>query len=193
MKKDDQKIPMEQALDETLKENASAAIEPEKTQDENYEKWVRLSADFDNFRKRTQKEKSDLIRFGNENLLKALLPVLDNFERAVTHSKSARDVDAIAKGVEMILFQLMHTLEQFGLKTQSSLGESFDPKKHDAVAFVEKEGAEPGSVVEEFQKVYFLFDRLLRPASVSVAKLSERQATDMDLNVNGEEEPKGHA
>lgn len=134
------------------------------------DQMLRIAADFDNFRKRTQKEKSELVRYGNETLLRDLIPVIDNFERAVEHARKAKDVDSIAQGIELILSQLNATLGRAGLVTQSAKGAAFDPMVHEAVSHVEVPGSVPGTVVEEHQKAYFLHDRLVRPALVTVSK-----------------------
>ncbi|MCB0272260.1 MAG: nucleotide exchange factor GrpE [Bdellovibrionales bacterium] len=132
------------------------------------DRFIRLSADFDNFRKRIQKEKIEYIKYGNEALLKELLPILDNFERALSASETS-DASSILQGVKMILTQMMGTLEKFGLTSMSSMDQPFDPNLHDAMANVEDDNAKPNTIVEEHQKMYRYHDKLLRPALVTVA------------------------
>lgn len=143
---------------------------PPPPSDEMYDRLLRVTADFDNFRKRTQKEKSELVRYGNEQLLRDVIPILDNFERAVEHSRKATDAESIRTGVELILNQLKSTLERFGVKSRSAAGEKFDPLIHEAVNHVPSAEHPPHTVIEEHQKAYFLHDRLIRPALVTVSK-----------------------
>lgn len=151
----------------------------DKTQDTNLAKetsgpdyknqFVRLSADFDNFRKRTFKEKTDYIKYGNESLLKDLLPIMDNFERALD-SSSESDATSILQGVQMIFLQLTQTLEKFGLKGQDTKGQNFDPNLHEAMSNIEDESHPPNTVIEQHQKLYRYHEKLLRPALVTVTK-----------------------
>jgi molecular chaperone GrpE len=146
----------------------------EKTREaaENFDKWLRSVAELENFKKRAQKEKADLLKFSNESLLKALLPVLDNLERAVTHGHQAGEKSPLLEGVEITLKQFLSTLEKFGVRPISAAGEVFDPEKHEAVMQQEAEG-EPNRVVSELEKGYFYQDRLLRPSKVIVSKARE--------------------
>ena len=143
----------------------------EKTREANdhFDKWLRLRAEFENYKKRMQKEKADAMKFGNESLLKALLPILDNLSRAVDHGKENSEIGPLVEGVEMIRKDLLNTLERFGVKPIASAGEIFDPEKHEAIAQEETEG-EPNRVVTEVQAGYSYHDRLLRPAKVVVSR-----------------------
>ncbi len=143
----------------------------EKTKEaaEFFEKWLRLRAEFENFKKRMQKEKADLMKFGNESLLRALLPVLDNLSRALNHGKEKGVNASLLEGVELTQKQFMNILERFGVKEISAVGEFFDPEKHEAVA-QEESDLEPNKVIGEVEKGYFYHERLLRPAKVIVAK-----------------------
>ena len=129
------------------------------------EKLLRTAADYDNARKRLAKEREEFIRFSQEKLLRELLPVLDNFERALNHSESF-DKKLIA-GIQMIWKQLLDTLTMQGLKRLSSEGLPFDPHFHEAVDETEEEGPE-GIVVKEILPGYVLNDRMLRPAKVRI-------------------------
>lgn len=148
------------------------------TPDELYERLLRVSADFENFRKRVQKEKSELLLYGNENLVREILPVVDNFERAVEHSQKATDVDAVRKGVELILTQLKTMLERSGVRAESAAGKKFDPLVHEAVSQAPSDVHPAQTVMEEHQKAYFLHQRLIRPAVVTVSKGPEGQKVE---------------
>jgi len=137
--------------------------------EENYNKYLRAQADFDNFRRRSRSEKEELVKYASMKLIEQLLPVIDNFSRAIESSKEARDFDSLAKGVEMIFRQLENVLAQEGLKAMETVGQPFNPEFHQAVAQVESEEHEEGIVVEELQKGYFLKDKVLRPAMVKVS------------------------
>ena len=143
----------------------------EKTREssEYFDKWLRLRAEMENFKKRMQKEKADHLRFGNEDLLKALLPILDNLNRAIDHGKNGRENSPLLAGVEMIHKDLLNTLERFGVKPIPAAGEVFDPEKHEAVS-QEESDLEANRVVATVQNGYFYHDRLLRPAKVIVSK-----------------------
>ena len=137
--------------------------------DEHYDQLLRLQADFDNFRKRTQKEKTELIKYASERLVSELLPVLDNFERATSSAQCNADFTAFSQGVEMILRQLQTALGKEGLKAMEAVGQPFDPNLHDAVLRVESDEHPENTVVEELQKGYFLNEKVLRPCMVKVS------------------------
>lgn len=143
----------------------------EKTREssEYFDKWLRLRAEMENFKKRMQKEKADYLKFGNEDLLKALLPILDNLDRAMDHGKNGRENSSLLAGVEMIHKELLNTLERFGVKPIRAAGEVFDPEKHEAIS-QEESDLEANRVVAAVQNGYFYHDRLLRPAKVIVSK-----------------------
>ncbi|TYP78037.1 nucleotide exchange factor GrpE [Paenibacillus methanolicus] len=147
----------------------SRIAELTKLAEENQQRYLRAQADFDNFRRRTQKEKEDLARYASEQLIKQLLPVVDNFGRALEASKNGGDAESFAKGVDMIFRQLEQTLESEGLKAMETIGQPFNPDFHQAIMQVESDEHEEGVVVEEVQKGYVLKDRVLRPAMVKVS------------------------
>jgi molecular chaperone GrpE len=151
-------------------ENLQAQLE-EKTREasEYFDKWLRLRAEFENFKKRMQKEKGDLVKFGNENLLKALLPVLDNLSRAIEHGKNAEENSPLLEGVEMTCKEFLNILDRFGVKPVPAVGEVFDPEKHEALS-QEESDQESNRVIAVVQNGYFYHDRLLRPAKVIVSK-----------------------
>jgi molecular chaperone GrpE len=133
-----------------------------------FDKWIRLRAEMENFKKRMEKEKSDHLKFGNESLLKALLPVLDNLDRALDHGKNAKEDSPLVVGVEMIRKEFVGLLERFGVKPVPAAGEVFDPEKHEAISQQESD-LEANRVVSAVQNGYFFHERLLRPAKVIVS------------------------
>jgi len=132
--------------------------------------WIRTAADFDNFRKRTRRELEEARKAGREELLKDLLPVFDNLERAVTSSKTAPDVKAVVDGLTMILKQFEGTLARVGITKVATTGTTFDPAVHEAIQQVETSDHPAGTVVAEVQPGYMNGDRLVRAAMVVVAK-----------------------
>jgi len=129
-----------------------------------------LAAEFDNYRKRIAREQESLVAFGNERILLAILPFLDNLERAVSQSQAIENAEALLSGVQMTYEQVLGELRKFGLEQISSVGEPFDPTLHEAIARVAWEGKPEGTVLAESRKGYLLNGRLLRPAQVSVAQ-----------------------
>ena len=129
-----------------------------------------LAAEFDNYRKRIAREQESLVAFGNERILLAILPFLDNLERAVSQSQAVENAEALLSGVQMTYEQVLGELRKFGLEQISSVGEPFDPTLHEAIARVAWEGKPEGTVLAESRKGYLLNGRLLRPAQVSVAQ-----------------------
>jgi len=132
------------------------------------EVYLRKLAEFDNFRKRTEREKEELQRIGGENLIRELVPVLDNFNRALQHGDDV-DPAAFRLGVEMIARQLRESLQRQGLEPIMPTGDPFDPEFHEAVQRVEGSEAAPGTVVDVLAQGYVFGGRLIRPALVSVA------------------------
>jgi molecular chaperone GrpE len=134
------------------------------------DKYLRLAAEFDNYKRLAQRDQRDQIRFGNEQLLKELLPVVDNLERAIKAAKDSKGSDGLVQGVDLTLKQLNGALGKFGVQTIPTVGEAFDPSGHQAVATVPSDQVPEKHVVEEFQRGYRLHDRILRPAMVTVSK-----------------------
>lgn len=131
-------------------------------------KYLRLLADYDNFKRRTQKDKEISAKFRSQSLLTDLLPVLDNFERALAVEAKSEDAVSIMKGVEMVQKSLLEAVKREGLEEIKAVGEPFDPNFHQAVMQEKDEDAEPGTVLQELQKGYTLKGRVLRPAMVKV-------------------------
>ena len=141
----------------------------EKEAAENWEKFVRERADLENYRKRVQREKEELIKYGNENLILEILPAVDNMERALAHVDQESQ-DPVITGVRMTLDMLLAALKKFGVTpVETGKGTPFDPALHQAMGQVACEDQEVNTVVEVYQKGYLLSERLLRPAMVSVA------------------------
>ncbi|MDD2497535.1 MAG: nucleotide exchange factor GrpE [Desulfitobacteriaceae bacterium] len=130
----------------------------------------RLQADFDNYRRRTRLEKEELIKYAAEGVVSSLLPVVDNFERALASADNGGEAKNFIQGMEMIFRQLIQVLSQEGLAPVQALGNPFDPTLHEAVMQVEKENTESNIVIEEIQKGYTLKGKLIRPSMVKVAK-----------------------
>jgi len=143
--------------------------ELESLAEENQQRYLRAQADFDNFRRRTLKEKEELAQYASMKLITELLPVVDNFGRAIEAAGSGGDVESFSKGVDMIFRQMSQVLEQEGLKQMEAVGSPFNPEFHQAIMTVESDEHEEGIVVEEVQKGYMLKDKVLRPAMVKVS------------------------
>lgn len=152
---------------------------------QNKELYLRALADLENYRKRAAREKQDAIRFANSNLLREMIPVIDNLERAVEHACEDGD-KGLLEGVQMTLEQFRKVLEGFGVKVIESLGQMFDPEFHQAMGEMVTGDVDPGCVAQEMQKAYTLNDRLLRPALVMVAKAPEPEP-EADEADNSEE------
>ncbi len=143
-----------------------------------YDNYLRALADFDNYRKRMSREKADIMSYGNEELVKELIPILDNLERALDHSQGVDNTGSLIEGVELVYKQLLVSLEKFGVQVIDAEGEKFDPKYHEAVETIETDEVEPGVVLSQMLKGYTIKDRLLRPALVSVSKGKEEVAAE---------------
>ena len=140
--------------------------------DENWERLLRISADLENFKKRASREKQDAIKFANEGLLQKLIPVLDNFDAALSAAQSAQTevVQSLQTGVSMIYQQLRNSLVESGLEEVDATGKPFDPNLHEAVSQKETTEVPEGHVVQQLRKGYRFRERLLRPATVVIAK-----------------------
>jgi len=140
--------------------------------DENWDRLVRLTADFENYKKRMARERQDAIRYANESLLEKLIPVLDNFDMALTAAQNpqANTLESLKTGIQMIFNQLKSVVAEAGLEEIDASNKTFDPNWHEAVAQQETSAAPEGQVIQQSRKGYKLRDRLIRPASVVVAK-----------------------
>jgi len=171
---------LERAAEEAAEAVAGDAVradirELESELEETRDRLLRLQADFDNFRKRVLKEREEAHRFGHQNLVKDLLPTVDNLERALEHARTSRgaDLEGFLQGVELVLREVLGVLEQYGVTEVEAEDRAFDPNVHEAVGQKEAPGRPPGTVVQVVQKGYQLRDRLLRPARVLVATPGE--------------------
>ena len=141
------------------------------------DKLLRKQADFENFRKRMIREREDAARYANAALLTDIIGLIDDFERAIRSAEESRDFPSFLQGVSMIEKQLVEMLEnRWGLKRFASVGEGFDPNKHEAVLRVEGPADARPTVVEDYQKGYYLHERVLRPARVKVMVPAAEQA-----------------
>jgi molecular chaperone GrpE len=161
-----------------LQQELNAKVEELQVQ---HDKYLRLGADFENYKRRAQRDQSETARFANEKLLKDLLPTIDNLERAIKCGRESTSGDGFLEGVELTYKQFLDTLTKLGVSQISSVGEPFDPGKHQAVAQVPSDTTPLNAIVEEYQPGYFLYDRILRTAMVTVATAPSDQ----------EPEPKG--
>lgn len=140
-----------------------------------YDQLLRRQAEFENYRRRMEREKSELASRARADVVLELLPVYDNFERALSSlEKSSADAQALRQGVELIHKQLKDALTKLGLQPIESVGQTFDPHLHEAVTIEPTDEHEENTVIEEFQRGYKLGDRLLRPSQVKVARSPER-------------------
>jgi molecular chaperone GrpE len=140
-----------------------------------YDKLLRRQAEFDNYRKRIERERSELYQHGREDVLLQFLPVVDNFERALSSlEESEGDAEALRRGVELIHKQFKDALSKLGLEPVEAVGHTFDPHVHEAVTTEVTDKHKENTVIEEFQRGYKIGDRLLRPAKVKVASSPDK-------------------
>jgi molecular chaperone GrpE len=160
--------------DESVEEVQSKLEAAEKEAKENYDRLLRISADFENFKKRTSREMADLRKFANESLIKAMLPVVDNLERALDSANHKQFAgNPIAEGVQMTLSEILNIFEKFNVRQIESLEKPFDPMFHQAVTQQESDDHPDKIVLHELQKGYLMHDRLVRPAMVVVSQKKE--------------------
>lgn len=155
---------------EELKKNAKA-------KEELQDKLLRLQAEFENARKRLEKERQEFIRYASEDTIKGLIGIIDDFERALSASKNTQDFNILYKGIEMILNQLEEFLSKKGLTRIKTVGEVFDPSRHEALEVISDDAKPENTVVEEILKGYSLNDKILRAAVVKISKKSNEDAT----------------
>ena len=153
-------------------------------------KYLRLYAEFENYKKRVIKDKEDLVKYGNESLLYEILPFIDHLEMALKHASNEVS-SGLVQGVEITLRDLRKTLDKFGLAAIEADGKPFDPMVHHAMSQVERDDIEDNTIVEEFRRGYMLRDKVLRPALVAVSKKTDKggeQEEETEINTNIEEE-----
>lgn len=158
-------------VDPPVPEEWQAVLEQAGKAQEHWDRYVRLNADFDNFKKRAAKDRLDAIKYANEALIEKLLPVLDNFEAALAAGSNTEDTAAqsLVTGVKMIATQLKGVLLEAGLEEIDAVGKPFDPALHEALSQQPTAEVPEGQVVQQMRKGYRLKDRLVRPAAVVVA------------------------
>ena len=156
--------------------------EKEKEAAENYDRYVRAAADLENYRKRAAREKADCIKYGQENLIRDILPMVDSLGRAMEHACNSSDFEAFREGLKLVQNQLTCCLEKHGVEAIEAAGKDFDPNFHEAMIQVESREHKDNAVVEEFEKGYLLNGRLLRPAKVSVCRCPVERDEILKMN-----------
>ncbi len=139
------------------------------------ERILYLQADFENFKKLKNKERVETLKFGNESLLKELIPVADNLDMAISHASSSEECKGVLEGVKLTRNEFMKVLEKAGITSVEAIGRKFDPNLHEAFYQEERDDLEPDTIISEFQKGYMLNDRLIRPSRVILSKKPEIQ------------------
>ena len=160
----------------------------EKTKEaqENYDRALRLAAEMENLKKRLEREKADLLQFANENLIKELLPVVDNLELALDHGRQAGTPASFLEGIDLVHQGFLKALARFGVTPIAAVGQQFDPNFHNAVMQEMAPEVPDCTVLKELQKGYLLQNRLLRPAMVVVARNTQETAGQHDSTTQEE-------
>ncbi|MCZ6681521.1 MAG: nucleotide exchange factor GrpE [Candidatus Poribacteria bacterium] len=174
--------PSDAEAEASAEEAASESAEPEEgpsaeefaclkaEYEERYDRMLRTIAEFENSKRRAERDKEDFLKYAQESLVKDLIPTVDSIEKAVNSTKDSKDFDALTAGIEMIHKQLLSTLEKRGVTPIDAAGELFDPTLHEAIMHIESEEVEENRVIQEFQRGYLLHSRVIRPSMVSVSK-----------------------
>ena len=134
------------------------------------QRFLRVAADFDNYKRRTVQEKEDLVKYSNAKIMSELLPVLDAFQLALKNPGESQEAQNVIKGVEMLYRQIMQVLEQAGMSKIEAVGQPFDPKLHEAIMQVDDDSVPEDTVVEELRAGYVLNERVIRPSMVKVSR-----------------------
>ena len=173
-----------EALADLKAEYEAYKAESEKQHDQ----MLRTIAEFDNSRKRTEREKEESLKYALESFVKELIPTIDSIERAIQSTRESQDFAALAEGVEMIYKGILNTLEKRGVIPIDAVNELFDPMQHEAVMHVESENVPENHVIEEWQKGYLLHNRVIRPSMVSVSKGKSEPVEESEVPNLEEEE-----
>ena len=173
----------EATLSESAPSMVGEKVEKAALADEYLDHLKRMKADFENFKKRAQRERSEFIKFANEELIKELLPVLDNFRRAVNHAEEITDANAFREGIKLIEKDFEEVLKKRGLARLEVVGTNFDPEIHEAIMLKETEDYSDETIIEEIQVGYKLGERLLRPARVVVSKTKSHKSEDRNQDL----------
>ena len=160
-------------LQQALQSSQGTIDELTKERDEFKSRMLHVAADLENVRKRKEREKDELRKYGANSVVLELLPAVDNLERALDHAGGQEEGNSLADGVRMVHKQLLTALQKHGITSFVSLHEPFDPQRHEAIQQAESSEFPSNTVIQEFQKGYFIHDRLLRPALVVVSKFVE--------------------
>lgn len=189
--------PAEQSPEERLAALEQKNLEIEQKNKDTYERLLRATADLDNFRKRARRDLEDARVEARSRVLREMLPVIDNLERAVAHAEGTADSKGIVEGVSLVLRQFVQALERCSVKPIEAQGQAFDPNVHEAVGQQESAEHPPGTVAQVLQKGYWIGDRLLRPALVVVSKGAPEagagEAPASEVQANGEDRAPGAA
>lgn len=169
-----------EALKEALESTQTALTQKEEQRQEIYDSFVRLNADFDNFRKRSHREKEEMRKYGHERVCRDLLEVFDNFERALGTLTDAED--SIRMGIEMVHRQFLDILKRYGVERFEALNQPFDYTRHEAISMLHSDEVSVETVHEVYQPGYTMYERLLRPAMVVVAKPTESSASKAEAS-----------
>ncbi len=156
--------------DKTRQELLKKIKEIEEESEKNYNLYTRTYAEMENIKKSGKKEREDLAKYANESLIKDILPVIDNLEKAISHTKEGSNSSGLLEGVELTLGAIKKTLEKAGIKEVVAEGKLFDPNFHEAILQQEDNETKPGHIIKELQKGYLLNGRLIRPSMVIVAQ-----------------------
>lgn len=171
----------EEPVEETTEESANIEELKESNSKLN-DKYLRLYAEFENYKRFAAKQKDDQLKYANERLLKDLLTVIDHLELALQHSSDDKVSDPLAKGVEMTLKELKTLMERYGLVSIDAIGKPFDPNIHHAMSQIENDEVDENTVIEEFRKGYMLKERVLRAPLVGVSKKISKEPNKSQLN-----------
>jgi len=163
-------------IDDPLKVVEARLESVEQELKDSHDRFLRVSAEFENYKKRAAREMNDFRKFANESFVKAMLPVVDNLDRAIeSSSNDDHSISSMVEGVNMTLKEILKIFEQFGVKPFESLGKTFDPALHQAVMQKETDNHPEKTILNELEKGYMMHDRLLRPAMVVVSKTTESE------------------
>ncbi len=174
-KKDEDIAPVDVSPEEELQQ-------VKKELSEYKDKYIRLYAEFENYKKRVQKDRTELIKYGSEPLMIELLTVLDNLEMALSHANEHSSIESLIQGVELTLKEFRKVLGKFGVKEIEAVGKPFNPEFHHAMAQVERADVEDKTVVEEYRKGYTYNDKVIRPSLVAVSKKVSQEGTSSEEN-----------
>jgi len=170
----------EEPIEETTTESVNIEALKESLSELN-DKYLRLYAEFENYKRFTARQKEEQLKYSNESLLKDLLTVIDHLELALKHSSDDKVSNPLAKGVEMTLKELKTLMERYGLVNIDAVGKPFDPNIHHAMSQIEDDEVDENTVVEEFRKGYILKDRVLRAALVGVSKKISKEPNKSEI------------